>query len=198
MPLNRRSGVVHWALWALVGILGWAPAASAGSLWNPGASLFADHKARAVGDLVTLIILERAEASHRASTSTSQEAEVRVRASSGALAGGFPLLGAGGGDEASAAGTTSRRGLVEAKMTAQVTEILPGGNLRIEGRQSIVINGEEQAIVVTGIVRPQDISRENTVLSTYVADAQILIEGDGPLGERQAPGLLTRLLQWLF
>lgn len=83
-------------------------------------------------------------------------------------------------------------------MTARVTEVLPGGNLRIEGRQSIVINGEEQAIVVTGIVRPQDISRDNTVLSTYLADAQIVIEGDGPLGERQSPGLLTRIFQWLF
>lgn len=196
--MSRRRGVVQWALWALVTALGWTPAAWAGSLWDPAGSLFADLKARAVGDLVTLIILERAEASHRATTSTSQEAEVRLRASSGPLAGGFPLLGAGGGDETSAAGTTSRRGLVEAKMTARVTEVLPGGNLRIEGRQSIVINGEEQAIVVTGIVRPQDISRDNTVLSTYLADAQIVIEGDGPLGERQSPGLLTRIFQWLF
>jgi len=83
-------------------------------------------------------------------------------------------------------------------MTAKVVEVLPNGNLVIEGRQTIVINGEEQVIVVSGIVRPQDIEPDNTVLSTYIADATIVYNGTGPIGDAQEPGLLTRLLNWLF
>lgn len=98
----------------------------------------------------------------------------------------------------SASGSTARGGTLEAKMTTRVVEIFPNGNLRIEGRQRIVINGEDQEIVVSGVVRPRDISPDNTVLSTYVADAEIVFNGTGVVGDKQTPGLLTRLLDWLF
>src|SRR5690606_17736037 len=95
-------------------------------------------------------------------------------------------------------GSTTRGGSLNARMTAMVVDVLPNGNLVIEGRQTIIVNEEEQLIVVSGIVRPQDIAPDNTVLSTFVADATITYHGTGPLGDRQEPGLLTRLLNWLF
>ena len=192
-----RSVFLGFALVGAVALLGAAQGATAGSLWTPGPSMFSDVKAREVGDLVTLIIIERAEATHQARTATSQDAEVSLGPGTGLLSV-IPLVGAKGGDEASASGSTSRGGTVQAKMTTRVVEVLPGGNLRIEGRQTIVINGEQQEIVVSGIVRARDIAPDNTVLSTYVADAHIVFVGTGPLGEKQRPGILTRLLNWLF
>jgi flagellar L-ring protein precursor FlgH len=61
-----------------------------------------------------------------------------------------------------------------------------------------MVNKEEQKIVVSGTVRPEDIARDNTVLSTYVADARISYQGDGVVGDKQKQGLLTRIFNWLF
>lgn len=159
--------------------------------------MFADQKARAVGDLVTLIIIERSQASQEASTSSQQDAEVSLGPGSG-LFNFIPLVGAGGGDQSAVRGSTTRGGSIQAQMTTRVVEILPNGVLRIEGRQTIVINGEDQEIVVSGLVRPRDIAPDNTVLSTYVADAHISFKGNGPLAEKHTPGILTRFFNWLF
>ena len=82
--------------------------------------------------------------------------------------------------DASAQGSTTHGGTLDARMTAQVVDVLPTGNLVIEGRQTIIVNGEEQIIVVSGQVRPQDIASDNTVLSTFIADATIAYQGTGP------------------
>lgn len=169
----------------------------ASSLWSAGTSMFTDQKARAVGDLVTLIIIERSQASQEASTSSQQESELSLGPGTGLLHT-IPLIGAGGGDQSSVRGSTSRGGSIQAQMTTRVIDILPNGNMVIEGRQTIVINGEDQEIVVSGIVRPRDIAPDNTVLSTYVADAHIAFKGNGPLAEKHTPGVLTRLFNWLF
>lgn len=176
-----------------------APAAWAASLWDASSgSLFADHKARRVGDLVTLIIVERTEASQAARTTTAKDGEVSIGPGLGLLQGVVPLISASGRDSLTAGGTTTRGSSLTTKMTARVVEELPGGILRIEGRQQLVVNGEEQEIVVSGLIRIQDIAPDNTVLSTYLADATISFKGSGVLGDKQQPGLLTRLFNWLF
>src|SRR5690606_40090483 len=88
-----------------------------------------------------------------------------------------------------ARGSRTRGGSLNARMTAQVVDVLPNGNLLIEGRQTIIVNEEEQISVVSGIVRPQDIAPDNTVLSTFIADATITYSGTGPIAEKQKPGL---------
>ncbi|MFO7264667.1 MAG: flagellar basal body L-ring protein FlgH [Limnochordales bacterium] len=174
-------------------------AANGGSLWRDGDSLFSDRKARRVGDLVTIIIVERAQATQTASTQTGREGALQVGPISLAdLLPVIPPISGSASDKSNSSGSTTRGGSVNARMTAKVVEVLPNGNLVIEGRQTIVINGEEQVIVVSGIVRPQDIEPDNTVLSTYIADATIVYNGTGPIGDAQEPGLLTRLLNWLF
>jgi len=79
-----------------------------------------------------------------------------------------------------------------------VVESYSNNTMRIEGRQKIVINGEEQEIVLTGLVRTEDVAPDNTVLSTFVADAEISFVGTGMVADKNKPGLLTRLLNWLF
>lgn len=167
------------------------------SLWSDGVSLFGDMRARRVGDLVTLIIAEKSQAQQTANTSTGQDTSLTLGPGLGLL-DIVPLLELGGGDSFRSGGSTTRGGQLTARMTTQVVEVLPNGNLVIEGRQTIRINDEEQVIVVTGTIRPQDISRDNTILSTFVADAHIAFEGSGSLGTKQSPGLLTRLFNWLF
>lgn len=192
-----------WKVWIIVGcvllLTSVTGSGAASSLWSESASLFSDTKARQVGDLVTMIIVERSQATQSASTQTGSEGKVQVGPISLAdIVPVIPPLSAGGSDSAGAKGSTTRGGSLNARMTAQVVEVLPNGNLVIEGRQTIIVNGEEQIIVVSGQVRPQDIAPDNTVLSTFVADATIVYHGTGPIGDKQTPGLLTRLFNWLF
>ena len=162
------------------------------------ASMFADRKARRPGDLVTVIIVEQAQARQTATTSTGKDSEVSVGPGGGVLADLIPLLRLGGGDSFSADGAVTRGGSLTAKITTKVVETYANNTLRIEGRQKIVVNGEEQEIVLTGLVRGEDIAPDNTVLSTFVADAEISFVGTRILGEKNKPGLLTRLFNWLF
>jgi flagellar L-ring protein precursor FlgH len=162
------------------------------------ASMFADRKARRPGDLVTVIIVEQAQARQTATTSTGKDSEVSVGPGGGVLADLIPLLRLGGGDSFSADGAVTRGGSLTAKITTKVVETYANNTLRIEGRQKIVVNGEEQEIVLTGLVRGEDIAPDNTVLSTFVADAEISFVGTGIVGEKNKPGLLTRLFNWLF
>ena len=77
-------------------------------------------------------------------------------------------------------------------------ETYANNTMLIEGRQKIVVNGEEQEIVLTGLVRGEDVAPDNTVLSTFVADAEISFVGTGVVGDKNKPGIITRLFNWLF
>lgn len=193
-----REGIIGvWVVVALM-VLSFAGTGFAASLWTNQASMFADQKARDVGDLVTIIIVERSEASQTANTTTSKNGEVSIGPGMGVFQQLIPFIAVSGGDSMSAGGSTTRGGSLVAKMTTRVTEKLPGDVLRIEGRQVITINGEEQSITVSGYVRSRDIQPDNSVLSTFVADAEIVFHGSGALGDKQNPGLLTRIFNWLF
>ena len=110
----------------------------------------------------------------------------------------IPLAKAGAKDGRKAGGRNVQGGTFSARMTSQVVEVLPNGNLVIEGSQSLVVNRENQEITVRGIVRPQDIAADNTVLSTYISDASISYQGSGSLGTQQKPGIITQILNWIF
>ena len=81
-------------------------------------------------------------------------------------------------------------------MEAQVTEILPSGALRIAGDQGLIIDGQKQTLHVTGIIRPEDIDNTDTVLSTHVADVHANF--DGKYSDARHPGILSKIVHWLF
>ena len=85
-------------------------------------------------------------------------------------------------------------------MTAQVVDVLPNGNLIIEGNREVRVNAENQMITLTGMVRPRDITADNVIQSTYIADARIAYSGTGVLNDRQRPGWFTRVMDkvWPF
>lgn len=186
-----------------------------GSVWRDDAilnDLFADLKARRVGDIVTISVVETSSASNQADTNTSRSSSLSMQLSN--LLGlednkrfpagsGFDPFGSITGstnNSFTGSGLTQRSGNLAATITARVTDVLPNGNLKILGRREITINNEKQFIALSGIIRPQDISSENVVLSTYISDARIAYTGSGVVNDRQNSGWLVRVLDtvWPF
>jgi flagellar L-ring protein precursor FlgH len=111
-----------------------------------------------------------------------------------------PSVKGNGKSDFAGKGDTTREGKLTATITAKVIEVLPNSNLVLESRKEILVNNEKEILVFKGIVRPDDISPNNTVSSQYVADAQIYLIGDGVLDDKQSPGWLARFLDkiWPF
>jgi flagellar L-ring protein precursor FlgH len=173
--------------------------------------MFSDQKARTVGDIVTIKITESSAATNRASTATDRSsslsasldaffnAEKRFPADQ-PFFNPFSKLAGGLESEFEGTGTTRRSGDLNAYITALVTKVLPNGNLVVTGSREVLINNENQIIQLTGVIRPRDISADNQVLSTYVADARISYSGSGVVNDRQKPGWLTNIVMtvWPF
>ncbi len=165
--------------------------------FETGESLVSNIKARKVGDLITIIITERATANASSRTKANNKSETR----------GGPALGwldfikpwdmtvenkyLGDGD-------TQRDGSLRAEISARLVEILENGDFRLEGTRMVNINGEKQLIEITGFCRARDIGADNTILSTYISDAQIAYNGSGVVNDTAQPGVVTRVLNWLF
>jgi flagellar L-ring protein FlgH len=186
-----------------------------GSLWveNGGSlnEMFINAKARRIGDIVTIRIVESSSASNKASTDTDRSSALSV-----GLTGFFNLedkfpsgskffnpfapVQSEYESEFGGAGTTVRSGALEAFISARIVQILPNGNFFIEGNREVRVNNENQVITLTGIVRPRDITGDNVIQSTYIADARISYSGSGIVNDQQRPGWLARILDnvWPF
>lgn len=179
---------------------------TAGSLWTTGnGSLFVDNRASRVGDILTVAIFERAEASKEATTSTGRSSSASADLTSlfglesnianiNSAIDPAKLVSAGYTNDFKGSGTTTRKEDLVATLTTRVVEVLPNGTLRISGSKSVTVNHEQQLIHLTGIVRQQDITPENLIDSKYVLDANIIYSGKGVIDDKQKPGWLMRLL----
>jgi flagellar L-ring protein precursor FlgH len=186
------------------------PYYSPGSLWpgeNSRNSLFADNKARYVNDIVTISVDESSSGQNKASTNTSRDTKTDAGISAllgldtsiinaNANMGGKIAVGGTSANSLKGAGDTSRGGTLTARITAKVVQVLDNGNLLLEGRRQLTLNEEDQYIVITGIVRPEDITSDNLVSSSQIADARIVYTGTGVVHDKQRPGWLTRILDW--
>ena len=167
-------------------------------LWDEeSGSLFSSLKARRVGDVVTVIIQEQSMAQSKAQTNTKVKNEALGGPGRGTL-DFISLWGLKSENKYKGDADTKRMGQLQAKISARIVEILPSGDYRIEGTKEVNINGERERIKITGIVRPRDIRPDNTVLSTYLADAAIMYDGKGIIDIGHEPGILTKLLNWLL
>jgi flagellar L-ring protein precursor FlgH len=160
-------------------------------------NLFSDPKAVRVDDILTIIIVESAKAGSESKTNTSKSSEMGLSAGSSKLIA--PLeFAAGNSSKYDGKGATSRSGSLSATVTARVIKVLDGGNLVIEGSKTVEINQEKEIIKISGVVRPQDIQKNNIVYSTSIADAEITYTGNGAVNTAARPGFFTRLTNWLF
>lgn len=185
-----------------------------GSLWVAQGGLsemFINQKARRIGDIVTIKIVETASATNQASTNTDRKNDMSIGLSNffglenrytptSSFFNPFSSLTSGYDSEFEGAGATKRSGALEAFITARIVRQLPNGNMIIEGNREVRVNNENQIITLTGMVRPRDISSDNIILSTYIADARISYSGSGIVNDRQKPGWLARILDviWPF
>ena len=176
-----------------------------GSLWSedrPQAFLFNDFKAGKVGDVVTIRIVENSKGNKNASTKTAKDSSISASISSLLGMSSNNLSSASVGAETSekhdGTGSTSRSSELSAVITAKVIDMMPNGNLIIDGRREVVVNNETQLISINGIVRPEDIGPNNTVLSTYIADAKITYTGSGVIGDKQRVGWLVRIIDFIW
>ncbi len=182
-----------------------------GSLFHPGteASLVSDFRARRVGDVVTIDIVENLKGSKDVQTQTQKQSQFNLGLSGllgldlkkgvNSMTGFDPAQTIGGSTNSkfNGNGKTTRNSSLIGTVSARVVKVFPGGNLLIRGVRQLRINDETQYLVITGIARPQDITPDNSILSTKLADARIEYTGSGVLSEDQRPGWLARILSVL-
>ncbi|MBF0146843.1 MAG: flagellar basal body L-ring protein FlgH [Magnetococcales bacterium] len=181
-----------------------------GSIWQTTRrnSLFEDNKARYVGDIVKVRILESASSTNKAKTDVTKDSTTTFGVSSPDLDKllkidankGISLnqiAQATGSGESKADGKSERAAKLTATISCLVTEVLANGNLRIEGRRDITMDNENQFIIISGIVRPEDIDNKNAINSDMIADARIEYSGEGDLSDVQRPNLIFRALSTL-
>ncbi|MBW2124625.1 MAG: flagellar basal body L-ring protein FlgH [Deltaproteobacteria bacterium] len=178
----------------------------------PYHGFFQDLRAFKVGDLVTINIVETSKATKKAATKTERSSSIKAgidnllgyetkMRSWGGLPRAFSnstMFKASMANSFDGSGSTSRDETMTASITARVVEVLPNGNLFIRGTRQIKVNNEVQYITLSGLIRPYDISPDNTVLSTYIADAKIEYTGKGAVSDKQRPGWLMRLLDYVW
>lgn len=206
---NRSFHKVHRTLAAILALLTIAQPVIAASLWTPGSEwnqVFRDDKAQVVGDLVTVLVVENSSASERASTTADRSNNLDAGLSAfinpsidDKIFGGqgtsvdYPKIGFGGSSEYEGQGTFTRSGSISATVGAIVKQVLPNGNLLIEGKRNFLVNKEKRNIILTGIIRPRDINGNNQILSTSIADLQVTYEGKGPVSDKAKPGLFSTI-----
>lgn len=188
------------------------PRPASGSIWsgeNGNNLICSAKKARYVNDIVTIIVSETAAGGNKASTNTSKDTstsaaitsllglENQIIGKNANMDGKIGLSGTAN-NSLKGAGDTSRSSSLSASISARVLKVLDNGNLLIEGKRQLTVNAEDQYIIITGIVRPEDVTADNMIASQYIADARILYTGDGVINDKMRPGWLTRVVDWAW
>ena len=186
-----------------------------GSLW-PGETsenlLFADTKAKQVGDIVTVQLEENFESSNSATTGISKDSEIDLGVSTilglpndygmtnflGQGTAFDPNVQAQSSRSTNGSGTTTRGGSMTGTLAAIIKEELPHGMFRIEGRRTVTVNNEDQTMVLTGFIRRVDIGFANTISSQQIANADIIYTGKGVISDEQNVGWLMRFFAWVW
>jgi flagellar L-ring protein precursor FlgH len=186
-------------------------ARQANSLWRPGArQFFKDQRAARIGDIVTVNVNINEKAQLNNSTERTRESSDKA---------GLPkffgfesslnrilpqavdpssLVEFGADSGSKGTGKVQRNETVNVKVAAVVTQILPNGNMVIQGRQEVRVNYEVRELVISGVVRPEDITSTNSVNHTQIAEARIAYGGRGQLSDLQQPRYGQQLFDIVF
>ena len=181
------------------------------SLWRQGSRTFLrDQRAASVGDLVTVLVSIQDEADMENSTRRNRDNSesmgipnlLGLESSFGRLfpAGFNPAtaVSANSASDVNGAGTLKRSELINLRVAATVSQVLPNGNLVVVGRQQVRVNQELRDLQVGGIIRPQDIGSDNTVRHDRLAEARIAYGGRGTISDVQRPRYGQELMDILL
>lgn len=176
------------------------PRQYANSLWQPGArAFFRDQRAARVGDIlrVNIKIKDKAELNNETEANRDSGQTLGAPTVFGlenklvkwlpGTANPAALLSTNSATNSKGTGDVKRKEAIETQVAALITQVLPNGNFVIDGKQEIRINNDIREVAVKGVVRPQDISSDNTIDSTQIAEARIIYGGRGQLSDMQQP-----------
>lgn len=177
-----------------------------GAIWaarSVGDTLFTDARAFRVNDIVTVRIEEMAKAQRGAQTQVDRDASFGLGAD---VMGTFEKQRGAGVDPERLLrgqmnsdfrhnGRSGRSENVQFTVAATVTQVLPNGNLFVEGTRVVLVNNEEHHFYISGVARPEDIDRQNAISSIRLADAEVEFVGDGDMSNGQRPGWLLKFLK---
>ncbi len=175
-----------------------APTAGAIYAAGPTLQLYSDRRARDVGDLLTITLLENTTATTSANTATNKESNLSIGTPSifGApvTLGGRDVLSAtaAGKRDFTGKGNSAQSNRLQGSVTVTVVQRLPNGNLVVQGQKNLRLNQGDELVQVQGIVRPADIAQDNSIPSSRVAEARIVYGGRGPVAQSNAMGWLSR------
>jgi flagellar L-ring protein FlgH len=188
-------------------VVGVTASARAESLWTTNGqaprSMFADRKAATKGDILTISIAESAIAQSSQNKTSKRESSLQdaisrfIYTGLAAHKGELPGITGGGKASYSGGGDVSNSQSLIARAAVLVTDVLPNGNLVIEGVRVVTFSGETQYVVLHGLVRPDDIGRDNVVTSTNIADARVEFHAEGALTDAQKRGWLAKVYEKL-
>lgn len=172
-----------------------------GSIFQTGRSvrLFEDNKAYRIGDVLSVTLMEATNASKSAETSTEKDDEVdigvsAVFGSTGPSVNGNLVLNSEFDAERdfSGKGDSAQSNSLEGEIAVTVVDVLPSGNLVVRGEKIIGLNQGSEFIRISGLVRPQDVSTDNIIVSTKLANSRIFYGGGGTIAESNTKGWLSR------
>jgi flagellar L-ring protein precursor FlgH len=179
--------------------------ARAGSIWPVNGSgehgIYADRKASRSGDILTIVVNETVAATNSQSTSTSRDSTISDAVSSFlypttlAHKGALPAVSIAGKAAYDGSGATTNNQSLASRAAVLVTDVLPNGNLVIEGMRVVTFSGETQYVILHGIVRSDDIGSDNTVQSTNVAEAHVEFVAEGTITDSQKRGWMAKLYE---
>lgn len=178
----------------------------ADSLWttanNPERSMFADRKAARKGDILTVLVSEVAATQSSQSKKSNKDSSIDAGVSQflfppavssfGTKGGALPGTKLAAKSDFSGGGQVNNSQSLTARAAVLVTDVLPNGNLVIEGVRVVSFSGETQFVVLHGLVRPDDVTSTNTVVSSNIADVRIEFISEGSLTDAQKKGWLTK------
>ena len=191
---------------SLVLTLAALPVLRAGSLWNDSGTdrgMVADRKAAKSGDIITIVVSESVAAQSSQSTKSSRDSSVSDAVQSflypatGLHKGALPSIQFGGKAAYDGGGDISNTQSLASRAAVLVTDVLPNGNMVIEGVRVVTFSGETQYVVLHGLVRPDDIASGNTVQSSNIAEARVEFVSEGALTDAQKRGWLSKVYEKL-
>ena len=180
-----------------------------GAIYRAGyeMSLFVDQRARRIGDIITIELIEKTNASKKASTKTKKDHSMDI-ATPSIYGGPVTYIGkeilaatADAQRDFSGEGDSTQSNSLTGRISVTVINVLPNGNLMVRGEKLLTLNQGSERIQLSGIIRAADVAPDNTVRSTQVADAQISYAGEGALADANTSGWMARFFQsgwWPF
>ena len=168
-----------------------------GSLWDDRANWFADARPGRVGDIVTVMVDEQTDASDEADMTVKKTSNLSITDGTGLL-NFIRGLTLGSENESKGNGSVERTHSAKATLACLVTEVLPNGNLVIEGTRDVRTSDEILQLMLVGVIRPQDVTSDNQISSRLIANAEISVKGRGVISRTQKPGIITQILHTIF